>query len=325
MSRLIVTNGQSGVSSIQRAGIEGDIFSWDDVLHDGPVPGGYDLAVLSELRARYIASVGWGEFDEVHKTFQQRDDLLKRAVNYEELVLFFEHDLYDQLQVLQILDLIANNAILPQRVTMAMPPNFIAYCEDEELQQAFKHRMPIDDTELRIGSEAWTVFTDENPQMLGEVIKRDMEALPHLKTSLIRLAEEYPHHETELSRTETAILRAVENEPLKTGPLFKAVQNAEEAAFMGDWSFMLRLNILCAGDNPLLLKIDEGVEEVVSGSPVNEDFMRKTIGLSDAGRQVLLGSASKSEFVPIDHWIGGTHLTVAALWKWHPGEQRFIL
>ena len=283
------------------------------------------MDVLSELRARFIASVGWAEFEHAHEKFQQRNDLLKRVVNYEELILFFEHDLYDQLQVLQILDLIANNAVLPQRVTMAFPPNFIAYCEDEELQTAFENRKSVDDVVLQVGSEAWDVFTHEDPRRLGDLLKRDLAVLPHLRASLVRLAEEYPNSETELSRTETAILRAVENEPLKTGPLFRAVQNAEEAAFMGDWSFMLRLKELSAGVNPLLLRIDEGVESVVSGVSGEDDLMRQTFGLSDAGRQVLNGSARKSEFLPFDHWIGGTHLTVAALWKWHAAEKRFIL
>ncbi len=58
MATLIVTNGKSGVDSIRAAGIEEEIFSWDDMLHDGPVPGGYELAVLSELRAP-LSRVSW--------------------------------------------------------------------------------------------------------------------------------------------------------------------------------------------------------------------------------------------------------------------------
>ncbi len=35
--------------------------------------------------------------------FQRRDEQIRRAGDFDEVVLWFEHDLFDQLQVLQVL------------------------------------------------------------------------------------------------------------------------------------------------------------------------------------------------------------------------------
>ena len=37
-------------------------------------------------------------------SFVERDEAIARSHNHEEVVLWFEHDLYDQLQLIQILD-----------------------------------------------------------------------------------------------------------------------------------------------------------------------------------------------------------------------------
>ena len=86
--------------------MEGDLLSWIDVLHDGPVPGGRRTSCgccappSSQTRAgrrRMTRSPACAA----------RDERLSRAlVQGEPVVLWFEHDLFDQLQLLQVLDAI---------------------------------------------------------------------------------------------------------------------------------------------------------------------------------------------------------------------------
>ena len=77
---LLVTNGDAAVEALASAGIPGPFLPWRDVLHDGPVPPGHTLAELSEVRARFLASYGWGSFAELLTLFRQRDDVLRLAV-----------------------------------------------------------------------------------------------------------------------------------------------------------------------------------------------------------------------------------------------------
>src|SRR4051794_5004028 len=101
---LHVTNGQSVVTTMSEAALPGEYLAWNDVLHDGQVPGGLSLTALSDVRARTLASFGWGDYELIHGEFERRDQTLAEFRQHEEVVLWFEHDLYDQLQLIQLLD-----------------------------------------------------------------------------------------------------------------------------------------------------------------------------------------------------------------------------
>src|SRR4051794_34799042 len=51
---LHVTNGDSTVHSLVRAGLDGDVIAWRDILHEGPVPGSLDSDALAAVRARFL-------------------------------------------------------------------------------------------------------------------------------------------------------------------------------------------------------------------------------------------------------------------------------
>ena len=111
MERILnITNGDSAVNIMKQAGVPGTFLPWRDVLHDGLVPAGLSLEDLSMVRASFIANRGWGALAAVVQDFRERDNVLKSYDQYEKVMLWFEHDLYDQLQILQILARISHQA-----------------------------------------------------------------------------------------------------------------------------------------------------------------------------------------------------------------------
>jgi hypothetical protein len=69
---------------------------------------------LRETRARFLAESGWGDAGGLRAAFEERDETLAAALrDRRPVVLWFEHDLYDQLQLLQVLALAARPAGTP--------------------------------------------------------------------------------------------------------------------------------------------------------------------------------------------------------------------
>jgi hypothetical protein len=101
---LHITNGDSAATLLRQAALPGEVLAWKDVLHEGPVPAGLSPAQLRPVRARFIAARGWAPEGEVLADLERRDMVVDRVGKNEEVVLWFEHDLYDQLQLLQVLD-----------------------------------------------------------------------------------------------------------------------------------------------------------------------------------------------------------------------------
>ena len=100
---LNITNGDSTANLMKEAGVIGDILPWRDVLHEGPVPAGLSFAAMSELRCDYIVSQCPAMEERVRKDFRERSHRLAQSKEDQEIILWFEHDLYDQLQLLQLL------------------------------------------------------------------------------------------------------------------------------------------------------------------------------------------------------------------------------
>ena len=110
---LHITNGDSarGDDRALRGSCTGPAVG-RDILHDGPVPAGLSLDALSAVRARFLAS-SFGLAGDILAQFRARDAQLRATLQSgAACVLWFEHDLYDQLQLVQVLAWLAAEHIL---------------------------------------------------------------------------------------------------------------------------------------------------------------------------------------------------------------------
>ena len=51
-------------------------------------------------------------------------------------------------------------------------------------------------------------------------------------------------------------------------------------------------------------------------------FAGQQLRLTPAGHRVLARQADRVALLGIDRWLGGTHLTPAATWRWDPATQQ---
>ena len=115
---LHITNGDMTVGVLKAAEMPGTYLAWRDVLHDGPVPAGLSLSELSRTRVEFIASCGWGKAEEIGRQFVTRDAMVEASAKEDEVVLWFESDLYDQLQLCQVLAWYNDQPSKPGRLSM---------------------------------------------------------------------------------------------------------------------------------------------------------------------------------------------------------------
>src|SRR6476659_8634149 len=100
---LHVANGTCTTDIIHAAHIPGTTSIWADPLYEGPVPGGLSDEELMDVRARYLTGADDpADVDPVNDLRRWRSTIDDHAA-YDELVLWFEHDLFDQLNLIQLL------------------------------------------------------------------------------------------------------------------------------------------------------------------------------------------------------------------------------
>ena len=299
---LIITNGGSAVDTLDRAGIPGEKLAWNDVLHDGPVPIGLGLDALATVRARYVADCGWGSFDDVLADFRRRDSRLQRSPDDDEVVLWFEHDLYDQLQLLQLLDWYGTPDRRPLRLSLICHARFVSMSSDDQVRADFARRPSITDEQIGLAMDAWAAVRAPTPEAVVEILNGDVSRLPFLGDALERFLEELPGRDG-LARSERQLLAAVADGADTITGAFVAAQEREAAVYLGDASFGRYAVRLAQGAAPLL-QLDGEV-----------------LALTDIGRAVLEAREDRIRVNGIHRWWGGTRLAAESLWRWDANRR----
>jgi hypothetical protein len=314
---LHITNGSAAADVMRAAGIAGEILTWDDVLHEGPVPAGLSLEELSEVRARHLWRRGWVAPERAAlEGFAARDDALSRFREHGEVVLWFEHDLYDQLQLAQLLDWFADQEMDGIPLTMVCGAEYLGMSTPERLAARFREREPVTDAQLALGEAAWNAFRSPDPTAISALLDGDTAALPWMSGALRRHLEQFPSTDNGLSRSERQVLEALAAGPSTPRDLFLAHNAREDPFWLGDSTFVAYLHDLAAGDAPL----------IHLGSAENSYDMRRRVEMTDAGRAVLDGREDRVRLCGIDRWLGGVHLRGHSVgWRWSPGDGRLVV
>jgi len=302
---LHITNGDSVIESFREGRIPGAYLAWRDPLHDGPVPQVPSIEALSDVRARVLSQ---GDYADVRADFAERDRTLGAFRADDETVLWFEHDLYDQLQLLQILDWFSRQDLAGARISLiqigehAEVPVFygLGQLTGRQLVDLLPRRKPVTPEQYATGREVWTAFCAPDPTALAEIAHRSFQAMPFLSAALQRCLEEYPSVVNGLSRTERQLLEAGASGARHRRDYYLG-SSRQETCPWGDLSVYLRLDALAAGLRPALDRL--GPDE---------------FAMNDQGRRLLAGDDDWPRVRDgLDVWIGGVHLEGRdPRWRW---------
>ena len=317
---LHVLNGDSVRMTLERSDLPGALAVYADVLHEGPVPGATATRAWRETRARFIADTGYTSYPEALATYERWDAQLASFADYDEVVLWFEHDLFDQLLLARHLDWFSRRdrgGTTLSLICIGAFPGFepfhgLGELEANQLTSLLGTRERVTAEQLALGRRTWEAFTASDPSDLAAVARETTGPLRFLPGALRRFLEEYPATDTGLPRTERHILELLAVSPLPLVRLFRDEQEREERVFMGDTTFWNRLRALAGGPSPLVAL------DVSSWG--GDDPPEGTASITNAGREVLAGRSDWVRLAGFDRWLGGVHL-VAPLggdvaWRW---------
>jgi hypothetical protein len=310
---LHITNGESVVHSFREGAIPGSYLSWNDVLHDGPVPATSTLSELSDIRAQVLSQLGAGSYDQIRSGFAARDQALADFHQHDEVVLWFEHDLCDQLQLLQLLDWFSAHDLSRARLSLIQinafpgvePFHGLGQLKGSQLDELLPTRKPVTVAQLLLARKVWQAFRASDPAALASLITEELAELPFLRKALLRFLEEYPSVRDGLPRAQRQILHVVAAGARRKRDIYAASRQFEECPW-GDGSIYWRIDALASTHNPALEKTAPDEYQI-----------------TEFGRHLLAGKADwVSSSGDVDIWLGGVHLAGAEVsWRWNDDQQ----
>ncbi len=315
---LHITDGESVAGTLRKS--PGDVMIYGDLMYEGPAPGGLDAEVWQHTRARFMAEAGYATREEATRYLKTCDDTLAAFTRYEEVVIWLDHRLSDQLILIRVLEWFARQNMSGVKLSLNCigrypgMDRFVALgaLTADQLASLADTRLRVSETHLRLAQAAWNAFTSPDPTAIERFIEIDTSALPFLAAALRRHLEQFPSVDNGLSRTERQALSVLrEHSSLAGRRLFAAVQRQEEQIFIGDGSFYRLMEELASARNPLVQISDAAQLDLGE------------VTITDAGRDVIEGRADHIELNGIDQWLGGVHLEGdQAAWRWDRASAR---
>ena len=324
---LIITSGDAAAERISQTGISAEILPWRDILYEGPVPLTDTPAELSAIRAGYLAAHYAQPGRDVAREFAERDRLLARHADFDTVTLWFEHDLHDMLQLLQLLDYFVTSGRKRDALRLIHTDRHLVMHTPDELLALAANAKPAGTARLNQAREAWRCWREPDPRAWAALLHRPRLGLKHLWSGVLQSLGHFPIAGKGISNVERFVIRTIAEGPASPIRLFDEFCrhcDRVHGSYMGDWSFFAMLDRLAARPSPLIAGLDGGPFTPSAPETSRRAWLESMPALTVLGRRVLAGDADWGEHTRIDRWVGGRHITNDHLWQYDSEDIRFI-
>lgn len=325
---LHIVNGDSVADKLRQGIVEGEILVWREVYPHGPVFLEPSTAGNRMLRAQYLEQTMGIPCSEYIETCEKQEKVLAGFHNYDEVVLWFEHDLFDQTMLSYLLYWFSGQQLSKTKLSMLCigeypgiePFRGLGQLSVEQMKTLPDTRKSVGAAELDLGRAFWEAFTSQDPVLLQRLLSKDTSALPYaldaFQFHLLRL----PSTSNGLGIVEQTTLEVVHAGVNAPYELFDGVGNRLHIFGMGDlqyWHILLKMS---QAPHPLLHIYGLDSFPAYNESPAS--FRNCEIALTALGKSIMDGQEDWIAKQGIEEWYGGVHLHgYAPRWRYNSDRQ----
>ncbi|MBV8544779.1 MAG: hypothetical protein JO088_08540, partial [Acidobacteria bacterium] len=191
-------NGDVAASLARRAGVPGRHVPFRESLVGGPVRPNLPLHEFVEERALFLSEHHGESLLRVRNELLEQEMNLDKAREEEEVVLWFEHDLFCLVHLLYLL----TRLVKCRRITLIWCPQPLGLQSEEELFNLFQSRAAVLPAMMTAASLAWRAFTSDDPTALNRFLENDVADFPFLRDGLRLHASRFPSTRNGLGEVE---------------------------------------------------------------------------------------------------------------------------
>jgi Domain of unknown function (DUF1835) len=309
---------------LKEAGLHGDFCEHSYPYLLGPVREGPDCLAQ---RARFIVDT-YNEFFQPPpldyagqlQALEEKERALRDSADYERVVIWSEHDCYDQLTLTRLLGHYATQR-RPAHLELINLGEFpgakrfvgLGELPPEALRMLWATRKPADSPQLQLGLNAWRALADPDPRPLAAIMRSRTPALPLLAGALHRHLRELPSAVNGLSLTEELGLGVLAEGPDNLIHLIgRLLFVVDPLPGQGDWNACHRVLDLQTAIAPVFTR-SPGVDREGQARPPWTDVL----AITELGRSVLRGEVDFRTLKAAARWVGGVEIAAGNPdWRW---------
>lgn len=313
---------------LRQAGFSGGFVEYADPICQGPVPEGADLL---QVRAAFLAEEYGLDASRALRRLEAEEAALETAAlgattaGGNRVVLWFEHDTYDQLLLARVLARFAEAPARPGLELICIdsfpgisPFRGLGQLSAADLRTLWPRRRPVAPGQVSLGARVWQALRSPTPVPLHVLACGGTPALPLMAPALVRHLAELPWRRDGLGMTERLLLHTLEGGPATVDEAFRRYEAIEPLPYLGDLMVLPVLRRLLDAADPALA--------VTPDSPSTAGPFERRLTLTATGRALLAGRVDWLTCGPRPRWVGGVRISAGEpAWRWDSLTVRPVL
>ena len=323
---LHIHNGDSTAGTLREFGFPGEHKAFREVLMEGPTPESLSPDEWMSVRARFLAADYELTIEKVENDLRAQEGWLSEFSEHDETTLWFEHDLFCQINLIYLLDWFSKRSKGKTRLSLICIGSFpgvedfrgLGQLTGEQLASLFNKRHEVTDSELKLAARAWAAYCSADPGDIARLIDEDTSVMPFLGLALRLHVARFPSLKNGLGRIENKALEMISNGVLTFKSLFPKFSKAEPVYGMGDSQFWCALKRIGQARDPLItISAPADAKPGLKSNWYHDALFEPT----ESGRAVLAGERDFIEANGLDLWVGGVHLVNDSVWRWDEDNE----
>ena len=261
-AQLHIRCGRDIEDALKQAGLAGSFLEYGEPLCIGPFAADiFDNAARAQ-RIAYLANALDIPLEKLRQKFELQAMRVSQISADMALTLWFEHDIFDQLILLELLQKLPLELIKSGRcrlVTCNQHPNHprfvgLGQLSPDELAQLALDAKVVEPAAVTQAREIWQLLTRDSHDQLAARATTGFSYFPFLAAALQRYFAEYPGRIDGLSLSQLLALQALAAGKNTPGAIFRELALVSDPQpFSGDQMFWPHLHELAAGPSPAIV------------------------------------------------------------------------
>jgi hypothetical protein len=303
-------NGDVVTAAARRLGVPGRHLPFRETLISGPVRPNLGAQEWIEERARFLSEQYGENLLRLRNELLEQEQTLDRARDEEEVVLWFEHDLFCLINLLYLLTRLSKC----RQLSIIWSPRPLGTEDDDELYKQFHSRSPVAPAMMNAAALAWRAYISEDALELNRMLDADFVDFPFLREGFLLHAARFPSTRNGLGEVEQRALTGIEVGATDFNSLFARFDQSPPRYGFGDGEFLRHLRRLASCAVPMIT-----ITEAENETPPKALF-----ALTPAGKNVLEGQVDFIDLNNAGFWLGGAHLVREKLWRWDADRRQIV-
>lgn len=213
--QLHIISGDDLAQHILDLKIEGETVIWREMLCEGPTATELGSQEFIALRTEFLKENYEISPEDYKNQFLKELKKLTSLNSYEEVVLWFEFDLFSHINMLAAINhLLEKNLKVPvylvcsKKLKGEKEQTVLSQLPLKDLENHYDNRIALSQADLEMASLLWQLYNENNPQKLKKLIKEKTN-FEYLSSCLRAHIERFPNSQTGLNSLEKNILKLI--------------------------------------------------------------------------------------------------------------------